>query len=1654
MKIYKDARKELFKNNTILRDTKDSSGKYVLDKEGNRKKTVGVDFKSFKWDKPKTLLFKNENEPEPRHSQTYMEVEISELENIFDYAFLFEVITAGMERKLFFDWDGKGSNISISYNDAEEISNCFKLFLKENYGINKEINCCIEGSVEKNHQASKTVGMYGVIKMEEYKSIMINGEIDENDPILYDENGEQKPPILKPLLFKSLHFIFNVYTKTNEEAKQIVNEFLNTHPHPYTEGKLIDRSVYSNMKLIRALGQRKNRPDRTDKLQVLNKWDYEERTIIQHTFYGEKKKEIVKETRKAISDYFITAINKETDILLEVEFKKITEQETITKHNMNFDIKQLDLLTTHIEKLEYDDLHYNNKTYKDEWRHNLNLIIGTLLACGVKWEDIKTHELIHLFLKISKERSKANEYNNAESFTKNVNFINDLCDKKIQPKVKSDKFFTILTEEEKAFIYKYLKMDISMPLNVMLRTINNKVFLDINNTDEEYDNKKKSNLVLYDTSKYILLINCKIENKVDINNNTKTVILTKEQHHFQLDYIASLPKHTFTEQKSIDFKDWSEVETNTSENSYYEAPVGSRKSSLRMDLDIKAILDENPNNRIVMICDTINLSKAQEARVKNIIAEKFLVMEDDNKDFIEFKKFKDNDGNSMEHIFIEQNEKRKEKLAEAQSYIKHYLDYEKTHYKLTNENTRILITTYDSLNKYGHLTFTHVLLDEYLNIRKRFTKMSGDNRTLNDRVNEFFNILKKANCVKCYDADLKKQDLKLLQKYSNKKFVFYKLIEYKQKNNSITLMNYKKQKNEVLKSVMDNKNITISCNTKREAEELFEFLLTAKKDIKMVIITGGGLNGEGGAKTTEMKKNSKKLKYELVSNTALWENYQVVIYTPTIMTGISFDKEGYFYRHYAFICGATTDYTQTAQMLFRTRNTITHDITVCDINDNINSCYNFNNIKHNIKLEYYYDTMLINIQQKNANLPLWKNEEFKQKQTIIKKYEEIDFIEEKQRNQFYYDLFYTLYKWGCDKVKCEFYNFIDETDYEYKRTEEVEYSHKNFITIDNYDEFLMLEFVEKIDRANEKDEDDIKDPNILKTLRLRKYGYGLLLFNKYKNEDLFNKVVYDFYTNYSEFKIYDRLKELTYYNLRELIYTMVNKCYVGINDLGELFLKQNKFKEQGTFLNWLVNSFVFFKLCDFHGINAPLKDGMDLCYNYETIMNKMLMERSGTIRVCKNTICEELKPLIPLINLLVNKKIRDNATDNLSITEAFNYFKCFNTRIEQVDKTNMFDISFKRRGNIIRYETKSYYIEKGEHLLTSTDYDDFINWFNDEDPIYYKTNYGRNIKTAYLPKMKMFNYYSESKGVNERLRHFINTYYDEANSKELLEILQKRSKEEFDKQIKITAETAEEIWRNRNKEAIPLPTTSGIGEAIISEEPSGIDLKEGEEIKNTNIEGYLISNYGRVFYEGGDTTHKEIKTHILQIPYNKERTQETFNVMSDKYDDKLSLNVNCVMINQAVYFVEKLVAEAFINTYRNDYFIKHNNNIYTDDRASNLIIIEKWDKSAVSDLFIETEEEKALKTVVNEEKKKVMKEKRKTEKINCPYCNKDIVKINIAKHKNICKKKPTTNEGGNIQQPPTTSGIGEANEANEGKEKCEGCGNFDNLFNGLCENCY
>ena len=110
--------------------------------------------------------------------------------------------------------------------------------------------------------------------------------------------------------------------------------------------------------------------------------------------------------------------------------------------------------------------------------------------------------------------------------------------------------------------------------------------------------------------------------------------------------------------------------------------------------------------------------------------------------------------------------------------------------------------------------------------------------------------------------------------------------------------------NLIAKDLDENKKIVVCCMSATYALELKTKILTKYPEKKILLYLSTTADDE--------KKNIKNIN-------SLWEDCDILMYTPTIEAGLSFDKENCFDRLYGYVCSNSTSQRAFYQMLSRVR---------------------------------------------------------------------------------------------------------------------------------------------------------------------------------------------------------------------------------------------------------------------------------------------------------------------------------------------------------------------------------------------------------------------------------------------------------------------------------------------------------------------------------------------------------------------------------------------------------------------------------------------------------------------------------------------------------------------------------------------------------------
>ena len=233
-----------------------------------------------------------------------------------------------------------------------------------------------------------------------------------------------------------------------------------------------------------------------------------------------------------------------------------------------------------------------------------------------------------------------------------------------------------------------------------------------------------------------------------------------------------------------------------------------------------------------------------------------------------------------------------------------------------------VVCSIQSINKIEKNRFDIIIIDEFESVlnayssNKTFTNVFTKDRNYNETAyNILLDKIKKCQKCLCLDADIEEQKIKLfIDKFGKEDIVIYKNKQNPYQDYKCVLYNQECVINANLhKDILDNKKVVISWNKSvKQAEELIKLLFVGKTTL-FINVEGAFLY-----KNNKITAKPKQEVIEVIEDFIIANNVDIWIYTPTIKTGISFNKE-YFDKCYGYSNNNTLIVKEFTQGLFRVR---------------------------------------------------------------------------------------------------------------------------------------------------------------------------------------------------------------------------------------------------------------------------------------------------------------------------------------------------------------------------------------------------------------------------------------------------------------------------------------------------------------------------------------------------------------------------------------------------------------------------------------------------------------------------------------------------------------------------------------------------------------
>jgi hypothetical protein len=878
-----------------------------------------------------------------------------------------------------------------------------------------------------------------------------------------------------------------------------------------------------------------------------------------------------------------------------------------------------------IKLSKYTPEDYANSTI---WKRIMRALCSVLMMKGIEISKLHTESVFVNFLKLS----MVGDYNTQEAQESNKQFILKKYAEKNSLN-KLDGFFHILHDAELRFIYNILGQLPEQSIQFVVKLYAKKYYIHIGTT------------ALYCISSKSIMIDYNIAKTYNASDTAKKTPIykfsAKQQFNYFIEDIKRIGNNMVIIETpifpTININNYNEVLTDSNQSFFITGPVGSRKSSLRLNLDVRDILNQNKDSKILMVADTKTMTEKIYSDMRYLVSEE----------------------------------------GYNENIVGHYQKGR------INEKTRIFIVCYDSVMKFLDYAPSHIILDEYKNITKRFTKVSNNdkfatNETKQNQINYFYGLMNRAKSVKIYDADCDDYILQNLKDKTNKKFIVFKLQNYIQYNDNISLKSELAAIKEIAILLSDGKKITISCAWKKLAHSLSDKFTQLNKRICVITSTGAFDNLDPDA------TNPTELKKQLVSDTKLWVQYDLIIYTPTITTGISYDVEHTFYKHYAFI-GSGADATQQTQMIYRVRKLESRQIVIVSIDDSL--CTLKSNVKSNVKIETTEDTYNRHTEAnidghqeptrfmttptfETTNLGTDFNEGYKQgfnaglknkNNDVLKIWIGVDAnIEVDTSIKLLYDVMYKCYQWGSKIISFDFYDKITNDTLidnkviiygtEHKFSTYIDYKNRHFQDA----EFIDVDYNNLV----ENDGSQLYFDN-QKSIALCKFGYSKLAYTHMKesidswfllctNDDQ----SYRAYTTARNINLYFEYKSVIFEIFE---HSMQDK---SIDFMQKTFVCKT-INEPIQFINKIFGLYLSFKIFD---ILTITKEDIEVIYYNNINRPKWSFEKS-----------KYLEPILKLVQTLPIQ-------NTFSAICAFKHNRTNICKNEYKNQTNVLNFAFKSIG--------------------------------------------------------------------------------------------------------------------------------------------------------------------------------------------------------------------------------------------------------------------------------------------------------------------------------------------------------------------------------------
>ncbi len=348
---------------------------------------------------------------------------------------------------------------------------------------------------------------------------------------------------------------------------------------------------------------------------------------------------------------------------------------------------------------------------------------------------------------------------------------------------------------------------------------------------------------------------------------------------------------------------------------------------------IRTCVLKNINNTILLVTESNALNKTLVTELNNAILESF------HND--EIASLKEKYKMSFYELYL--NEMLCPRMTEKfdKLLFHSHLEFQDRKNKNINSYNKMVCSIQSIAKLKGNYDF--VIIDEFESVLNSYNNDSTFKNISN--ITDSYRVLemKMQSCIKllCLDADISNDKMKLLKRIMNEEnLICYKNI---QRSFQETTFNIHTNENALIYDIYENlkqkKKIVISSSVKSSADKLFHYFTNTFKSekysetknvddayqhIKHTKILYVNCNGvylyqSNGEKHINVdKKITKDTLFEKFESYIIENKVDVLIYTPTIKVGLSFNSL-YFDKTYGISSSRSVSYLEFMQMIFRVR---------------------------------------------------------------------------------------------------------------------------------------------------------------------------------------------------------------------------------------------------------------------------------------------------------------------------------------------------------------------------------------------------------------------------------------------------------------------------------------------------------------------------------------------------------------------------------------------------------------------------------------------------------------------------------------------------------------------------------------------------------------